>query len=199
MKHTNPIFALVDCNNFYASCEKVFTPGLEGKPVVVLSNNDGCIIARSAEAKKLGIRMGVPAFEISELLEKNDVALFSTNYALYGDMSQRVMTILQKFTPTLEVYSIDEAFLDLTGIPVSGLEQIGRQVNRTVGKWTGIPVSIGIASTKTLAKLANDLAKDCPEKEGVVVWMDEDTIDGHLRSMSVNQVWGHRTATHSFT
>jgi len=190
LKSPSPIFALADCNNFYASCETVFAPGLEGRPVVVLSNNDGCIIARSAEAKKLGIRMGVPAFEISELLEKNDVAVFSTNYALYGDMSQRVMTVLQKFTPTLEIYSIDEAFLDLTGIPVPDLAGYGRQISTTVGRWTGIPVSIGIASTKTLAKLANDMAKDHPEKEGIMVWPDEEAIDRDLASLPVGQVWG---------
>lgn len=190
LKPSSPIFALADCNNFYASCEKLFEPGLEGKPLVVLSNNDGCIIARSAEAKQLGIKMGVPAFQIANLLEKNKVAVFSTNYALYGDMSQRVMSVLQQFTPTLEVYSIDEAFLDLTGI--AGLDPVayGQQIVRTVMKWTGIPVSIGIASTKTLSKLANDLAKELPETGGVLALMDEDTINGHMRSLSVNKVWG---------
>ena len=190
MKPSPPIFALVDCNSFYASCEKVFAPGLEGSPVVVLSNNDGCIIARSAEARELGIRMGVPAFEISDLLETKDVAIFSTNYALYGDMSQRVMTILQKFTPTLEVYSIDEAFLDLSGMPLFDLHEYGRLICQTVVKWTGIPVSIGIAPTKTLAKLANDVAKDLPEKEGIMFWTDEETIDRYLGSLSAGQVWG---------
>ncbi|MBP6976972.1 MAG: Y-family DNA polymerase [Bacteroidales bacterium] len=190
MKQLHSLFALVDCNNFYASCEKLFEPGLEGRPVVVLSNNDGCIIARSNEAKKLGIKMGVPAFEIAEVLEKNDVAVFSTNYTLYGDVSQRVMTVLQQFTPTLEVYSIDEAFLELTGIAGLEPQRYGEQIVRTVMKWTGIPVSVGIASTKTLAKLANDLAKEHPESGDMMVLLDEQTIDHQLRSISVSQVWG---------
>lgn len=190
MPNSNHIFALADCNNFYASCEKVFEPKLEGRPVVVLSNNDGCIIARSDEAKKLGIKMGVPAFEIGDVLEKNHVAVFSTNYSLYGDMSQRVMTVLQQFTPRLEVYSIDEAFLDLSALPVETYGQYGLQIIQTVQKWTGIPVGIGIGPTKTLAKLANDLAKENPETKGVMVLLEEVATDRHLKSVPVSNVWG---------
>lgn len=190
MNRSHHTFALADCNNFYASCEKVFEPKLEGWPVVVLSNNDGCIIARSEEAKMLGIKMGVPAFEISEVLEKNNVAVFSTNYSLYGDMSQRVMTVLQQFTPHLEVYSIDEAFLDLTALLLEDYGQYGQQIVQTVQKWTGIPVGIGIGTTKTMAKLANDLAKVRPEGKGVMVLVEEATIDRHLKSVPVSSVWG---------
>jgi DNA polymerase V len=184
------IFALADCNNFYASCEKLFEPGLEDRPVVVLSNNDGCIIARSREARELGIKMGVPAFEIRPLLESNNVAVFSTNYALYGDMSQRVMTVLHQFTPHLEVYSIDEAFLDLTGIPVNNFLDYGNKIIKTVQQWTGIPVSIGVARTKTLAKLANDLAKDNQDSGGVIELVNESDRDRILREVPVDQIWG---------
>jgi DNA polymerase V len=190
MTATPSIFALADCNNFYASCEKVFEPGLEGRPVVVLSNNDGCIIARSQEAKTLGIKMGVPAFEIHGILEKNDVAVFSTNYTLYGDMSQRIMTVLQQFAPQLEIYSIDEAFLDLTGLVLPDPGEYGRKIIQTVHQWTGIPVGIGIAPTKTLAKLANAVAKEDPEAGGVIVMTDEPATDRVLGRVPVSQVWG---------
>jgi DNA polymerase V len=151
------MLALVDCNNFYASCERVFDPSLRTRPVVVLSNNDGCIVARSAEAKALGLKMGEPYFKVRELLERHKVAVFSSNYTLYGDMSQRVMKTLQQFSPEVEIYSIDEAFLNLEGF--RDLPELARRIRETVRQWTGIPVSVGIAPTKTLAKLANNTAK----------------------------------------
>src|SRR5713101_824174 len=161
------IFALVDCNNFYASCERVFDPRLEGKPVVVLSNNDGIVVARSNEAKALGIGMGVPEFQIRRLIRTNDVQVYSSNYTLYGDMSQRVMDTLAQFTPNLEVYSIDEAFLSLSGFTSRDLTEYGREIRSTVKRWTGIPVSVGIAETKTLAKVAARVSKPSKEASGV--------------------------------
>ena len=140
----NEIFALVDCNNFYASCERVFKPSLEGKPVVVLSNNDGCVVARSNEAKALGIGMGVAAFEVAGIIEKNNVEVFSSNYTLYADMSSRVMETLSNFSPDIEVYSIDEAFLNLAGFTCP-LTDYGRKIQKTVKQWTGMPVTVGIA------------------------------------------------------
>ena len=151
------MFGLIDCNNFYASCERVFQPSLNGKAIVVLSNNDGCVIARSAEAKALGIPMGEPAFKLKELIERNQVAVFSSNYVLYGDMSQRVMTTIGAFVPEMEIYSIDEAFLFLNGFENINLNEMGSKLVRTVKKNTGIPVSLGVAPTKTLAKVANKL------------------------------------------
>ena len=151
-------FALVDCNNFYASCERVFQPGLNTRPVVVLSNNDGCIIARSDEAKALGIPMGAPLHEYDAMLKRNKVAVFSSNYALYGDMSARVMELLGCFTPAVEVYSIDEAFLGLEGFKPAMLHDHLTGMRRSIRQWTGIPVSVGVAPTKTLAKLANRIA-----------------------------------------
>ena len=153
------MFALVDCNNFYASCERVFSPKLNNRPVIVLSNNDGCVIARSNEAKALGIKMGEPAFKIKECLRKNNVAVFSSNFALYGDMSQRVMNTLGTVAPEMEIYSIDEAFLDLSELTHTNLQEYGRKIRDTVMRQTGIPISIGIASTKTLSKVANHIAK----------------------------------------
>ena len=146
------MFALVDCNNFYASCQRAFEPHLRNKPVVILSNNDGCVIARSNEAKALGIPMGAPAFEYKQLFEANQVFVYSSNYALYGDMSSRVMNILTRYTPEIEIYSIDEAFLKFKGFDLFDLQQIGLDMQRTVTKGTGIPVSIGFAPTKALAK-----------------------------------------------
>lgn len=183
------VFALVDCNNFYSSCEKIFYPSLEGKPIVVLSNNDGCVIARSEEAKAAGIKMGIPVFEISEIIKNHNVHVFSTNYALYGDISQRVMNTLLELVPEIEIYSIDEAFLDLTGIPVEELEPLGDKIKETVMKWTGIPVSIGIAPTKTLAKLANQLAKSDKQYKGVLNLINSD-VDTLLKSFSVDKIWG---------
>lgn len=157
-----PIFALVDCNSFYASCERVFNPRLEGKPIVVLSNNDGCVVARANEAKALGIGMGVPEFQIRPLLPAHRVQVFSSNYTLYGDLSQRVMETLEQFSPDVEVYSIDEAFLSLVGFEHRDLLKHGRLIHHTVPQWTGIPVSVGIAETKTLAKIAK---RSCPEQQ----------------------------------
>ena len=183
------IFALVDCNNFYASCERVFNPSLEGKPVVVLSNNDGCVVARSNEAKALGIGMGVPAFKIKGIIEKNGVEVFSSNYALFADMSNRVMRTLSTFTPEMEVYSIDEAFLNLAGFTCS-LTDYGRKIKRTVKKWTGIPVSIGVAHTKTLAKIAGRLAKRSAKTNGVLDLTDSPYISKALAQVEVGDVWG---------
>ncbi|AQQ72553.1 DNA polymerase IV [Limihaloglobus sulfuriphilus] len=163
----NRIFALIDCNNFYVSCERVFDPSLRSRPVVVLSNNDGCIISRSNEAKALGIKMGTPVFEVESFLKKNSVAVCSSNYALYADMSSRVMQTLEQFSPKMEVYSIDEAFLEFSGIGGS-LKSIGSDIRRRVYKCSGIPVSVGFGSTKTLAKLANGIAKKSVRAGGVL-------------------------------
>jgi len=183
------IFALVDCNNFYASCERVFDPSLQGKPMIVLSNNDGCVVARSNEAKKLGIGMGVPFFKVSRLVEKHNVAVFSSNYALYADMSSRVMQTLANFTPNMEIYSIDEAFLELAGIP-KDITEYARKIRATVKKWTGIPVSIGIAETKTLSKIANHIAKRSEKAFGVLNLVDSPYVDDALAATDVNDVWG---------
>lgn len=185
-----PIFALVDCNNFYASCERVFNPKLEGKPIVVLSNNDGCVVARSNEAKALGIGMGVPEFQIRPLLRTHKVRVFSSNYSLYGDMSQRVMETLDQFCPESEVYSIDEAFMSLSGFTSRNLTEYGRMIRATVKQWTGIPVSVGIAETKTLAKIANRIAKRTPDTGGVFdlrACADRDVL---LSLIAVHDVWG---------
>jgi DNA polymerase V len=186
----SPVFALVDCNNFYASCERVFTPRLEGQPIVVLSNNDGCVVARSNEAKALGIGMGVPEFQIRPLLRAHHVHVFSSNYTLYGDMSQRVMETIEQFCPNLEVYSIDEAFLSLLGFERHNLTEYGRQIRRTVKQWTGIPVSVGIAETKTLAKIANRIAKRTPDLEGVFDLLACSDRDALLSRVAVEDVWG---------
>ena len=162
------MIALADCNNFYCSCERVFNPALRTTPVVVLSNNDGCVVARSNEAKALGIPMGIPFYQARELIEKNGVAVFSSNYNLYGDMSRRVMTLLAEFTPTLMPYSIDEAFLDLSGMGSGeALRDYGKRIVRVVGKGTGIPLTVGIAATKTLAKVAAHYGKRYKGYEGV--------------------------------
>jgi DNA polymerase V len=184
------LFALVDCNNFYASCERVFDPKLEGKPIVVLSNNDGCIIARSNEAKALGIKMGEPAFQVKDVIAQHNVHVFSSNYTLYGDMSARVMQTLAQFTPNLEVYSIDEAFLDLGNFYGRDLNVYAREMRDTVRAWTGIPVSVGVAPTKTLAKLANRLSKKSKKADGVLVLTDERHIQEALRRTEIGDVWG---------
>ena len=183
------IFALIDCNNFYSSCERVFNPELEGKPVVVLSNNDGCIIARSNEAKALGIKMGEPYFRCKPLIERHRVRVFSSNYALYGDMSQRVMEILSHLEPEVEIYSIDEAFFRLPQANEESLLENGRNIRATVKKLVGIPVSIGYGPTKTLAKIANRVAKKHPEHGGVFVLPDEG-LDALLATIEVGDVWG---------
>ena len=181
------MIALVDCNNFYASCERVFQPQLENRPIVVLSNNDGCVIARSNEAKSLGIKMGAPAFKMKSLFDRHKVHIFSSNFALYGDLSKRVMQILNEGSPAIEVYSIDEAFLDLKG--AMKLNQFSLDLRTRVGKWTGIPVSIGVAPTKTLAKVANRIAKKY-RKDGVFLMKKNTTINHVLRHTSVSDLWG---------
>jgi len=183
-------FAIIDCNSFYASCEKVFRPQLRDEPVVVLSNNDGCIIARSKEAKALGVEMGGPYFKIKNELRKLGVHVFSSNYALYGDMSHRVMDVLGKFSPDIEIYSIDEAFLDLSGLPHGRLTEYGREIRRTVKKWTGLPVSVGIAETKTLAKIANRIAKKSEKTDGVLNLVDSPYVEKALEITPITDIWG---------
>ncbi len=186
----NKVFALVDCNSFYVSCERVFNPSLKNKPVVVLSNNDGCAISRSKEAKDVGIAMGAPIFKCEELVKKHDVKVFSANFVLYGDMSNRVMSALSSFTPNLEIYSIDEAFLSLEGFENYGYLDYGRKIRSVVRERTGIPVSVGIAPTKTLAKVANHIAKDHFEMGGVFCFVDEKDIDHWLEKTPVREIWG---------
>lgn len=185
----NKIFALVDCNNFYASCERVFNPQLAERPIVVLSNNDGCVVARSNEAKALGIGMGIAAFEVADTFEKNNVEVFSSNYALYADMSSRVMETLSNFSPEIEIYSIDEAFLNLAGFTCS-LTDYGRKIQKTVKQWTGIPVSVGIAQTKTLAKVAGRIAKKSAKADGVLDLTDSPYLNKALVETPVEKVWG---------
>lgn len=189
MKKTNRI-ALVDCNNFYASCERVFNPKLDGRPIVVLSNNDGVIIARSDEAKELGIKMGDPYFKVEQLIKQHNVAVFSSNYTLYGDLSARVMSILEKFTPEVEVYSIDEAFLNLSGIEISNQTEYLRNIRTTIKKWLRLPVSIGLGPTKTLAKLANRIAKKHKEYAGILNLFDYLDWDKFLEMVEVEDIWG---------
>ncbi|MBE7440839.1 MAG: Protein UmuC [Flavobacteriales bacterium] len=186
------MFALIDCNNFYASCERVFQPNLNGKPVVVLSNNDGCVIARSNEAKEIGIPMGAPAFEYEKLFRQHQVNVFSANFALYGDMSNRVMTILSDYSPEMEIYSIDECFLKLNGFDkFFNLQNYGEEMRYKVNKWTGIPISIGIAPTKALSKLANRIAKKFPEKtNGVYIIDSEEKRIKALKWLKIEDVWG---------
>ena len=181
------MIALADCNNFYASCERVFRPNLNGKPVVVLSNNDGCVIARSNEAKALGIKMGEPAFKSRYIFEKYDVHIFSTNFVLYGDFSNRVMSILSSNVPEIEVYSIDEAFLNLEGIP--NKKQFSLELREKVLKWTGIPLSIGVAPTKVLSKMANSMAKNESENN-ICILEHVDSINRHLKEFSISNIWG---------
>lgn len=183
-----PVFALIDCNSFYASCERVFRPDLAKVPIVVLSNNDGCVIARSYDAKPY-VKMGEPYFQIKQKLKQHGIVAFSSNYALYGDMSERVMTLIESMVPAVEVYSIDEAFADLTGI--TGLDELGRRIRSQVLRCTGIPVGVGIAGTKTLAKLANHTAKRLQAQTGGVVNIcDPFKRDWVLRNTAVSEVWG---------
>ena len=185
------MYALVDCNNFYASCERVFQPQFVGKPVAILSNKDGCVISRSNEAKAVGITMGAPAFQIKELVKEKNVQLFSSNYALYGDLSNRVMAILGQFTPNLEIYSIDEAFLNFDGMTVLDYHDYGIQMKTRVQKWVGIPVCIGFAPTKALSKVANKIAKKFQDRtQGVyVIDSDEKRIKA-LKWTKIEDVWG---------
>lgn len=182
------MFGLMDCNNFYASCERVFNPALNGKPIVVLSNNDGCVIARSNEAKALGIKMGVPAYQIKDLVSSHEVTVFSSNYTLYGDMSGRVMSILAGLAPELEVYSIDEAFISLDGI--QDIQSLGTKIVNKVTCGTGIPVSLGIAPTKTLAKVANKFAKKYPAYNRLCIIDTEEKRIKALQLTDINDVWG---------
>jgi DNA polymerase V len=184
------MFGLIDCNNFYASCERVFNPSLNRRPVVVLSNNDGCVIARSAEAKALGIPMGEPAYKLKALIEANQVVVFSSNYVLYGDMSHRVMTTVAQFAPDMEIYSIDEAFLLFDGFENINLKEYGEKIVRTTTRNTGIPVSLGIAPTKTLAKLANKFAKKYKDYRGVCVIDTDEKREKALKLTAVGDVWG---------
>lgn len=186
-----PLWALVDCNNFYASCEKLFRPDLADRPVVVLSNNDGCIVSRSAEAKALGIPMGAPEFKIRPLLKELDVAVFSSNYALYGDISTRILAMLEQHCPVVEPYSIDEAFLRLDAPLRANLPQFSRALRATILRWTGISVSIGLAETRTLAKVANHVAKNRTAYDGVFSLVrPEADIDAVLAGTPVDEVWG---------
>lgn len=185
------MFAIVDCNNFYCSCERVFNPSLRTSPVVVLSNNDGCVIARSNEAKAMGIAMGAPFYQVREMLENNKVAVFSSNYTLYGDMSRRVMLLLSDFAPDVSQYSIDEAFVDLSGFAGDiSLHEYGKTIVRAISKGTGIPVTIGIAATKTLAKVASIYGKRFKGYEGVCLIDTEDKRIKALKGLSVSDVWG---------
>ena len=185
------MFALVDCNNFYASCERVFNPNLQHKPIVILSNNDGCIISRSDEAKKLGIPMGAPIFKYRSLIANHDVKVFSSNYSLYGDMSSRVMSILKQFTPDIQVYSIDESFLKLEGFEDYNLTDYGMLMKNRILKWTGIPTCAGIAPTKALSKVANKIARKYPNQtNGVYVIDTEAKRVKALKWTKIKDIWG---------
>ncbi|MEC8839402.1 MAG: Y-family DNA polymerase [Candidatus Neomarinimicrobiota bacterium] len=181
------MIALADCNNFYASCERVFNPGLKDKPIVVLSNNDGCIIARSNEAKVLGIKMGEPVFKVRDIIDNNNIYVFSTNFALYGDMSSRVMSLLSDMSPEIEIYSIDEAFMNFTGVKDS--VHLASKMKSIIAKSTGIPISIGIAETKTLAKVANYIAKK-QTANGVYALTEQQQIENVLKELPVSKLWG---------
>ena len=178
--------ALIDCNSFYVSCERLFNPKIKNKPVVVLSNNDGCVISRSTEAKKIGIKMGEPYFKVKELVKKNNVHIFSSNYALYGDLSRRVMKTLKSFSNKIEIYSIDEAFVDLSHIEEKEVENYGKEIRERILKWTGIPTSVGIANTKTLSKIANHIANK--NKTGVIYL--KENIDESLKKFHISDIWG---------
>ncbi len=184
--------ALVDCNNFYVSCERVFQPRLEHKPVVVLSNNDGCVVARSSEVKALGVKMGIPFFQIQDLVRQHNIIAFSSNYALYADMSNRVMSILTQFSPHQEIYSIDECFLDLTSFSRIDLTAYGQQIRSRVHQWLGLPVCVGIASTKTLAKLANHIAKKNPCFKSVcnLNTLSPAKTDALFSRIEAGEIWG---------
>ena len=180
--------ALIDCNSFYVSCERLFNPKIRRLPVVVLSNNDGCIISRSNEAKALGVKMGEPYFKARNIIIKNNVQVFSSNYSLYGDISRRVMRTLKRFNSKIEVYSIDEAFLDLSNFSDKEVKDVGKEIRNTVLQWTGIPTSIGIAETKTLSKVANHIAKK--QKSGVVSLVNIKDLDPILEKVEVRDIWG---------
>ena len=180
--------ALIDCNSFYVSCERLFNPKIRKKPVVVLSNNDGCIVSRSNEAKALGIKMGEPYFKAKDIIVKNNVQVFSSNYSLYGDLSRRVMRTLKRFNSDIEIYSIDEAFIDLSNFPDNEIEKVAQEIRSTVLQWTGIPTSIGVAKTKTLSKVANHIAKK--KQSGITSFIGVENIDLLLEKVDINDVWG---------
>jgi len=184
------VYALVDCNNFFVSCERAFQPDLEGRPVVVLSNNDGCVVARSNESKAMGIKMGTPYFKVKYLVDQGKLVVRSSNYTLYGDLSARVMSLLSEVAPKLEVYSIDEAFMNMDGVNDASLPGICRDLIRKIRRWTGIPVSIGIAPTKTLAKVANHFAKKYKGYKGVCVIDTDEKIRKALSLTPIDDVWG---------
>ena len=189
-KQSQNKFYLIDCNSFYVSCERIFDPNLLNKAVVVLSNNDGCIIARSDEAKELGIKMGEPYFKIKDIIEKNKVYVFSSNYSLYGDISQRVMEILARFSQEIEIYSIDEAFLKIDGLCGHRLLVNCQDIRNTIKQWVGIPVSVGVGCTKTLAKIANRIAKKNKNKKGICILDNKKEIEMELRNLDIEEVWG---------
>lgn len=184
------MFGLTDCNNFYVSCERIFNPSLEGKPVVVLSNNDGCVISRSSEAKTIGIKMGSPLFKLKEIIKDHGVIAYSSNFPLYGDISARVMEILRISTPAIEVYSIDEAFIDFREVPDNEISAIGHSLIKKIRKGVGIPVSIGVSKTKTLAKVATKLSKQYPSTKGFCLMSKESDISRVLKKFPVEDVWG---------
>jgi len=184
------MIALIDCNNFYVSCERVFNPSLKGKPVIILSNNDGCTVARSDEAKALGIEMGTPAFMIKELIRNNDVRVYSSNYTLYGDMSARVMRVVNEFVPRTEIYSIDEIFADLSSLKSTDCTALTTEIRNAVMHCTGIPITIGVAQTKTLAKMANRYAKKTRSDEGIYSADEEWKLRDILNTTSIKDVWG---------
>lgn len=186
-----PLFALIDCNNFFVSCEQLFRPDLRGKPVVVMSSGDGCVVARSNEAKEAGIPMGAPVFKHKQTFKDYGVVGFSANFELYGDISRRITEILTSITPRLEVYSIDESFLDISQLDIADYEEWGKVVRTNILKWTGISVRVGIAPTKTLAKLASERTKKLPQSEGVL-YLDQEAVDyeKHLRAIQLEDVWG---------
>ncbi|MCB0391329.1 MAG: Y-family DNA polymerase [Bdellovibrionales bacterium] len=184
------IYALVDCNSFFCSCERLFRPDLQQKPVGVLSNNDGCFVSRTKELKALGVKMGAPYFQVKDICDKHGVHVFSSNFSLYTNMSDRVMLTLAEFTPELEVYSVDEAFLNLSGFENWNLEEYARKIKATVERNTGIPVSLGIGPTKTLAKIANHIAKKSDKAQGVVCLLDKHLQDKALERVSVEDIWG---------
>ncbi|MEK7603224.1 MAG: Y-family DNA polymerase, partial [Patescibacteria group bacterium] len=182
--------ALSPCNNFFVSCEKIFRPDLEGKPVVVLSSNDGCVVARSNEVRALGIPMAAPVFKYQDLFKKHNIIKFSANFELYGDISKRIVSLLSSITPRIEVYSVDESFLDLSQLAIKDYEAWGKAVRVGILKWVGVPVSIGIAPTKSLAKLASERGKKDAEKDGVCVCLDKEYQDSALQKTYISDVWG---------
>lgn len=183
-------YAMVDCNNFYASCERVFNPSLRNKPIVILSNNDGCVIARSEEAKQLDIPMGAPEFKYRKFFKDHGVVVRSSNYALYGDMSNRVMDVLRQVTHHVEVYSIDEAFAEVSTNIINDLTEYAHYIKDTVYRWTGIPVSVGIASSKTLAKVANQICKRNPHYDGALSLINHPDVDSLLKDFPIQKIWG---------